>query len=166
VPARTWTTVAQVDGPWIVDFQPGRAAPAQAKFDKLQSLTESADPGVKYFSGIATYRQTFTAPRGLKAGAPVMLDLGQVGDIAQVFVNGREVGYAWKSPYRVDVARALRPGKNTLEVRVADKWVNRLIGDAQPGAKKITYTTLPTYKASAPLQPAGLIGPVTLVAGQ
>jgi hypothetical protein len=166
VAPRTWTQVGAVGGPWAVGFQPGRAAPATAKFDRLQSLTESADPGIKYFSGVATYRQTFTAPRGVKPGVPVMLDLGQVGDIAQVFVNGQEVGYAWKAPYRVDVTRALRPGKNTLEVRVADKWVNRLIGDAQPGAKKITYTTLPTYKASAELRPSGLIGPVTLVAGQ
>lgn len=164
VPAKTWTSVGKIEGPWTVAFQPGRAAPDSAKFDRLQSLTESADPGIKYFSGIAAYRQTFTAPRGLKPGAQVMLDLGQVGDIAQVFVNGQEVGYAWKAPYRVDVTRAIHPGKNALEVRVADKWVNRLIGDAQPGAKKITYTTLPTYKADAPLQPAGLIGPVTLLA--
>ena len=164
VPAKTWTQVAQVDGPWTVDFEPGRGAPAQAKFDRLQSLSENADPGIKYFSGIAAYRQTFTAPRGVKPGAPVMLDLGQVGDIAQVLVNGQEVGYAWKAPWRVDVTRAIRPGKNTLEVRVADKWVNRLVGDAQPGARKITYTTLPTYRADAPLKPSGLIGPVTLLA--
>ena len=164
VAARTWSQVGAVDGPWTVDFQPGRGAPAQAKVDKLQSLTESADPGVKYFSGIATYRQTFTAPRGLKAGAPVMLDLGHVGDIALVLVNGQEVGYAWKAPWRVEVTRAIHPGKNTLEVRVADKWVNRLVGDAQPGAKKITYTPLPTYRADAPLQPSGLLGPVTLLA--
>jgi hypothetical protein len=56
----------------------------------------------------------------------------------------------------------VRPGANHLEVRVANLWVNRLIGDAQPGAQKFTFTTLPTYQASAPLRPAGLIGPVTL----
>ena len=163
VPARAWTQAAQVDGPWDVTFQPGRGAPASANFDKLQSLTESADPGVKYFSGVATYRKTFTAPHGLKAGAPVLIDLGKVADIAQVFVNGKEVGYAWKAPYRVEVSSAIHAGENTLEVRVADRWVNRLVGDAQPGAKKITYTSLPTYKPDAPLRPSGLIGPVTLM---
>jgi hypothetical protein len=92
-----------------------------------------------------------------------MLDLGQVADIAQVFVNGQAVGYAWKAPYRVDIAGAIHPGRNALEVRVADRWVNRLIGDAQPGASKITYTSLPTYKPDAPLRPSGLLGPVTLL---
>ncbi|CAN7340515.1 glycosyl hydrolase [Phenylobacterium sp. LjRoot225] len=164
VPARTWTSVGKVDGPWTVAFQPGRAAPASARFDRLQSLTESADPGIKYFSGVAAYRQTFIAPRGLRPGAPVMLDLGQVADIAQVLVNGKEVGYAWKAPYRVEVTSAIRPGKNTLEVRVADRWVNRLIGDAQPGAKPITYTTMKAYKPDAQLRPSGLLGPVTLLA--
>jgi hypothetical protein len=64
----------------------------------------------------------------------------------------------------VDIGKAVRRGRNTLEIKVADLWVNRLIGDAQPGAKKITYTTLPTYRPDAPLRPAGLIGPVRLMA--
>src|SRR5207253_2759102 len=123
VPARTWTSVAKVEGPWAVSFQPGRGAPAAATLKALQSLSESADPGIRYFSGVATYRQTFAAPRGLKPGAPVMLDLGQVADIAQVFVNGQEVGYAWKAPYRVEVTRAIHPGRNSLEIRVADRWI-------------------------------------------
>jgi len=163
VPVRTWTAAGKVEGPWAVSFQPGRGAPAAARLDHLQSLSESADPGIRYFSGVATYRQSFTVPRGLKPGAPVMLDLGQVADIAQVFVNGQAVGYAWKAPYRVDITGAIHPGRNALEVRVADRWVNRLIGDAQPGASKITYTSLPTYKPDAPLRPSGLLGPVTLL---
>lgn len=157
-----WRAAATLDGPWTVDFQPGRGAPASVKFDRLQSWSDSADPGVKYFSGVATYRQSFQAPRGWKLGQPLMLDLGQAADVAQVSVNGQDVGYAWKAPYRVDVSKAVRPGKNTLEVKVANRWVNRLIGDQQPGAKKLTYTTLPTYKVDAPLQPSGLLGPVTL----
>ena len=161
VAERPWSTLAAVEGPWTVEFQPGRAAPPSITLDRLQSFTESADPGVKYFSGIATYRKIFTLPAGVKSGV-VALDLGQVADIAEVLVNGKSVGYAWKAPYRVDMSSAAHPGTNSLEVRVADRWVNRLIGDAQPGAKKITYTTLPTYKADAPLTPAGLLGPVTV----
>jgi hypothetical protein len=53
-------------------------------------------------------------------------------------------------------------GVNTVEVRVANLWVNRLVGDAQPGAAKVSFTTMPAYLAEAPLRPAGLIGPVTL----
>jgi hypothetical protein len=91
------------------------------------------------------------------------MDLGQVGDVAEVRVNGVFVGTAWKAPYRVDIGRAVRRGTNRLEVRVADLWVNRLIGDAQPGAKKITFTTIKAYGPGATLRPSGLIGPVTLL---
>jgi len=158
-----WTRVAEITGDWRVSFQPGRGAPAQVQLDKLQSLTENPDPGVKYFSGTMTYTTSFTLPGRRRVRAPLMLDLGAVGDIAQVAVNGEPVGYAWKAPYRVDIGKAVRRGRNTLTVTVADLWVNRLIGDAQPGARKITYTTLPTYRADAPLRPSGLIGPVTLL---
>jgi (4-O-methyl)-D-glucuronate---lignin esterase len=166
VPQPTWKQIASLDGSWEVAFQPGRGAPATMHFDTLQSFTQLPDPAVKYFSGVATYRQSFTVPSGVKSGAPVVLDLGTVADIAQIFLNGHEVGYAWKAPYRVAVTSALHAGKNILEIRVADRWVNRLIGDAQPGASKITYTSLPTYTADAPLRPAGLLGPVTLMTSE
>jgi hypothetical protein len=83
--------------------------------------------------------------------------------VAEVRVNGQLVGTAWKAPYRIDIGQAVRPGRNELEIRVANLWVNRLIGDAQPGASKVTFTTLPTYKPDAPLRPSGLMGPVTLM---
>ena len=94
------------------------------------------------------------------------LDLGQVGDLAEVRVNGRMVGTVWHAPYRLDISAATRPGTNRIEVRVANVWVNRLIGDAQPGAKPITWTAMPSYKPDAPLRPAGLIGPVTIKASR
>ena len=103
-------------------------------------------------------------PAGIKPGTPVQLDLGHVGDVAEVWVNDKPAGIAWKPPYTVDISEAVKPGQNRLRVRVADLWVNRLIGDAQPGAQKITYTSMPTYLASAPLRPSGLMGPVRLLA--
>jgi hypothetical protein len=158
-----WQRVASVDGRWRLAFQPGRGAPASAEADALKSLTEFSDPGIRYFSGVTTYRTTFQAPKGYKAGAPLSLDLGQVASVAEVVVNGRMVGTAWKAPYRVDIGSAAKAGRNDLEVRVANLWVNRLIGDAQPGATKVTFTTVPTYRANAPLRPAGLLGPVELL---
>jgi hypothetical protein len=167
-PARTvarpvWTPAGAVQGPWRLAFQPGRGAPAGAESPTLKSLTEFSDPGIRYFSGTTTYRTTFQAPRGYRPGGPLSLDLGKVADVAEVRVNGKLVGTAWKAPYRVEIGSAAHGGRNDLEVRVADLWVNRLIGDAQPGAQKITFTTLPTYKPDAPLRPAGLIGPVALL---
>ena len=99
---------------------------------------------------------------GAKRGQPLWLDLGKVGDLAEVRVNGQLAGTSWFAPYRLDIGRFVKSGSNQLEVKVANLWVNRLIGDKQPGAKPITFTVAPTYKRNAPLRPSGLIGPVTL----
>ncbi|MES2303796.1 MAG: glycosylhydrolase-like jelly roll fold domain-containing protein, partial [Pseudomonadota bacterium] len=155
-------TASALGGTWTVAFQPGRGAPASIALPKLGSLSEQADPAVKYFSGLATYTSTFNLPKSVKPGQPLWVNLGEVGEIAEVSVNGKHAGYAWHKPYRVDVAGAVKKGVNTIEVKVANLWVNRLIGDAQDGATKVTWTAIPTYTAAAPLRPSGLIGPVTL----
>lgn len=155
--------VMALDDGWTVAFEPGRGAPTEAKLDRLAALDTNADPRIRYFSGVVTYRRVVDLPAGRHEA--MTLDLGRVGDLAEVRVNGAVVGNAWHAPYRVDLGRSLRPGRNVLEVRVANTWVNRLIGDAQPGAAKVTWTSLPTYRADAPLRPAGLIGPVVLLVG-
>jgi hypothetical protein len=93
------------------------------------------------------------------------LDLGDVKNIAEVKVNGQLVGTVWKKPYRIDITKALKPGNNELAIGVTNLWVNRLIGDRQPGAgdKKITYTTMPFYQANSKLLPSGLLGPVRIL---
>ncbi len=157
-PAATPITIA---GPWTVAFQSGRGAPAETILPTLAPLERSTVPGIHFFSGIATYSSTFRLP-ATRSGKPMMLDLGKVGDLAEVRINGRMVGTAWHAPYRLDIGSAAKPGVNRIEVRVANVWVNRLIGDAQPGAKPITWTAMPSYRPDAPLRPAGLIGPVTI----
>ncbi|WP_068072378.1 glycosyl hydrolase [Novosphingobium lentum] len=154
--------VQTLSAPWTVAFQPGRGAPAQVAMPVLQPLDTSSDPGVRYFSGTATYSSSFTLAKLPPAGAPLWIDLGAIGDVAQVSVNGQPAGTTWFAPYRLDIARLAKPGRNTITVSVANLWVNRLIGDAQPGAKPITFTALPTYRPDAPLRRSGLIGPVTL----
>lgn len=149
---------------WTVSFQPGRGAPAQVMMPTLTPLELSADKGVRYFSGEATYRTRFTLPKGVKRGAPLWIDLGTIGDLAEVRVNGQSAGTTWFAPYRLDIGKLVKSGNNALEVKVANLWVNRLIGDQQPGADKITFTAAPTYKPDAPLRPSGLIGPVQLLA--
>ncbi len=162
VPAFVTTPVGTVDGAWEVSFQPGRGAPAQAKFDSLRSWSDSEDTGVKYFSGHGTYSKTIDAPAAWFApGAELWLDLGDVKNLAEVTVNGTSLGILWKAPFRVNVANVLKPGTNKLEVKVTNLWVNRLIGDQQPGAlQKYTFTTHNPYKANSPLLPSGLLGPV------
>jgi hypothetical protein len=154
--------IATIEGAWQVSFQPGRGAPASVTLPALAPLNDNADAGIRYFSGIATYARDFTTPAGWKAGQALWLNLGQVNEVAQVTLNGQVVGTAWHAPFRLDVSGAAKPGRNHVEIKVANLWINRLIGDAQKGAQKITFTTLPTYRADAPLRPSGLIGPVTL----
>ncbi|MFM9936577.1 MAG: glycosylhydrolase-like jelly roll fold domain-containing protein [Novosphingobium sp.] len=141
-------------------FQPGRGAPDSVVLPQLADWSKHADAGVRYFSGTATYRQVFKLPA--KTAKYLVLDLGEVREMAEVIVNGKSAGILWKPPYRADLTGFVKPGNNTLEVRVTNLWVNRLIGDEQPGAKPITFTKIMTYRADAPLRPSGLIGPVTL----
>jgi len=165
LPREIETPLGTVEGPWTVRFQAERGAPPQITLDALTSWSESADPGVRYFSGSGTYTTTFQAPADwMKFGARLWLDLGDVKNLAEVSVNGRPLGIVWKAPFRVEVTEAMKPGPNELQVKVTNLWVNRLIGDQQPGAaKKFTYTTQPFYRADSPLLPSGLLGPVRIL---
>jgi hypothetical protein len=165
LPDPVTTELATITGPWDVAFQPGRGAPATVRLEELISWSDSSDPGVKYFSGTGTYTKTIEAPAAwFKPGARLWLDLGAVKNLAEVTINGRPAGTIWKTPFRVDAASALKPGTNTLEIKVADLWVNRLIGDKQPGVTKTyTYTAVEFYKADSPLLPSGLLGPVRIM---
>src|SRR5262249_18794203 len=133
--------------------------------DKLIAWSESADPGVKYFSGTGTYTRTINAPADwFASGARLWLDLGDVKNLAEVLINGKQLGIVWKRPFRVDVTEALKTGANAVEIKVTNLWVNRLIGDQQPNVtRKYTYTTMPFYRADSPLLPSGLLGPVQLL---
>jgi hypothetical protein len=164
-PARTQEKLATVDGDWKLTFPPNWGAPAEAEFPKLISWTESAETGVKYFSGTATYHKQIVAPKEwFKPGARVMLDLGTVKEIAEVTINGKPVGgILWMPPFVVNVTDDLKPGVNELSVRVTNLWPNRMIGDLQPGVTKAyTWTDFKPFKADSPLLESGLLGPVTV----
>ncbi|MXO71915.1 glycoside hydrolase [Altererythrobacter buctensis] len=151
--------------PWQVTFQPGRGAPeGPHTFNHLQSLHTLDNPGLRHFSGVSNWTTAFDVPAAALSSR-LWLDLGQVGDVAEVWINGTYAGTSWFAPDRVDITRHVRAGSNRVEVRVANLWVNRLIGDVQPGAERVTFTAAPTYHPDAPLRPAGLIGPVRLLQG-
>ena len=149
----------------------GRRVPAESRRARQDHaahagvLARARGPGVKYFSGTGTYTKTIQAPaEWFQAGATLWLDLGDVKNLAEVTVNGKPLGTFWKAPFRVDVTSALKPGANTLEIKVVNLWVNRLIGDQQEGVTtKYTYTAQQFYRADSPLLPSGLIGPVQVV---
>jgi hypothetical protein len=152
-----------IRGPWEVRFQPGRGAPEKIVMEQLADWSEHPDPGVKYFSGQATYRTTFSLDPKLDAGnSKLMLDLGQVFVCAQVKVNGRDLGILWRQPFRMEITHAVKPGENTLEITIANLWPNRLIGDKTlPAVERIAWTTWNPFTKDSPLLKSGLLGPVT-----
>lgn len=163
------SVVATLQGPWDVSFPANLGAPAKLQLPELQPWTVNTDPGVKYFSGTAAYTKVVRAPAAwFRPGTRLLLDLGKVGDVAEVSVNGQTLGVLWKSPYQVDVTGILKRGENRLEIKVTNQWTNRLIGDrSAPPEKKVlgASTAAPGGMGpmSQPLPEAGLIGPVTLI---
>ncbi|MBV9182347.1 MAG: glycoside hydrolase, partial [Acidobacteria bacterium] len=164
IPRPIMVRMATLSGPWAVAFQAGRGAPPSITLNQLSDWSQSQDPGVKYFSGIGTYRNTVQAPaEWFHNGHRLWLDLGEVRNLAEVTLNGKKLGQTWHPPYRIDVTSALRPGRNEVTIEVVNAWVNRLIGDQQPGATELTFADVKPYKANSPLLPSGLLGPVTII---
>jgi hypothetical protein len=148
-----------LDGPWKVTFDPKLGGPDRpVTFARLDDWTTRSEEGIHYYSGVAVYRKTFEVS---DASRPLEIDLGDVRSIARVRLNGREIATLWKAPYRIDVAAAVRQGKNALEIEVVNTWLNRLIGDDLRGAaKRVASATLKTW--TGPVLPSGLLGPVTI----
>ena len=150
--------------PWPRWKVPGSSASSRTAGRRPRSrstaglVDDSSDEGVKYFSGTATYTRTLDAPASwFKLGTRLWIDLGDVKNLAEVSVNGKPLGIVWKTPFRVDVTGALKPGPNQLTIRVTNVWVNRMIGDRQSETAKHYTLTVPTfYKASSPLLGFGL----------
>lgn len=183
----------EIRGPWNLSFPKGWGAPEQVMLPELISWTDHANSGVKYFSGTATYRRRFeVSTLDLRNDCGLYLDLGCVEVMAEVMLNGHDLGIFWKPPFRAEVTRILRAGANDLEVRVVNLWPNRLIGDEQlpddcqwskqrwgevlskfpdwllqnkpRPSERLTFTTWKHWRKDDPLLDSGLLGPVRIVA--
>ena len=159
--------VQSLAGPWRVKFDPRWGGPENAVFDELVSWTQRPEPGIKFYSGTATYENAFDWPATAgNSDAPprVWLDLGRVRELAEVRVNGQACGIVWSPPFRVDITGALKPGRNSLAVDVVNFWPNRIIGDAAlPADQRLTRTNIRKLTATTPLIASGLFGPVQLL---
>jgi hypothetical protein len=182
----------ELTGSWDVQFASGWGAPERITLEKLISWSEHSDAGVKYFSGAGTYRKRFTVPAGLAGkNRQLVLDLGKVQVMAEVKLNGKDLGILWKSPFYVDITDAVKTGENELEVKVVNLWVNRMIGDEQlpedsdrnangtlkawpqwvqegksNPAGRYTFTSWRLWKKGDALLESGLLGPVTIRAAE
>jgi hypothetical protein len=151
-------------GPWTLSFPDGWGAPSSVPVRRFQSWTESQNPGVRYFSGTATYSSTLHIPRAqLSTQRQVWLDLGNVREIASVVVNGIPVQTMWREPFVARIDHQLHAGDNKVEIKVTNLWPNRLIGDLQPSATtRYTHTNVRAYTKDSPLLPSGLLEPVSV----
>ena len=179
----------EISGAWQVSFPPDFGAPPEVTLPELISLHKHSEPGVKYFSGTATYTKQVTLSPGAPSGERRLhLDLGWVHAVAQVRLNGKDLGLLWKPPFRVDITSDARRGDNKLEVLVTNQWVNRLIGDEllppeneygpdgaikvipqwfiegkpKPPGGRTTFATWKHHTKDSPLLVSGLVGPVRL----
>ena len=178
----------EIKGDWKLKFTPGWNAPEEIILPKLTSWTTSDVNGIRYYSGTATYHKQFDMTQDFSGNADkVILDLGQVLYLAQVKLNGQDLGILWKYPFRLDITNALKTGSNDLEIAVTNLWPNRLIGDEQypddcqwdgsalkawpdwflknqprPVKERLTFTTWKHWNKDDPLMPSGLIGPVKI----
>jgi hypothetical protein len=155
-----------IEGPWEVEFPPlapSDKEPLKTTFEKLASWSDSTVERIQHFSGTATYRKTFQVSGFRSPVSKIFLDLGNVKNLAEATLNGKPLGILWKEPFRVDVTDALVEGKNELAIQITNLWANRLIGDQKlPEKERSTWTSGEFFKATDPLLPSGLLGPVTI----
>ena len=131
--------------------------------DVLFDWATAGDDAIKYYSGAAQYRNQFELDK--LPDTDIYIDLGNVMVMAKVKVNGKYMGGAWTSPYRVNITDGLKKGINTVEVEVVNNWQNRIIGDMRlPEKDRKVWMTVNPWTADSPLQPSGLLGPVKIVA--
>ncbi len=183
------TDTLSLDADWNVNFPPNLGAPASVHLEKLADLSLHSNEGVRHFSGTATYRKKFVLNHEPSAINHFFLNLGNVQVIAEIIVNGQNLGVLWKQPFRANISSALKSGDNELEIRVTNLWINRLIGDAAkmrtagfmytaggqlkkwpdwisqdapPADAPATFATWQHWHANDKLSPSGLLGPVTL----
>jgi hypothetical protein len=186
-----YKTVQHISAPWEVQFDPRWGGPEKTViFEELADWRDREEPGIRFYSGTAIYRNTFTLPAEQNDTMnEVFIDLGEVQELAKVTVNGIDCGIAWKPPFRVNITGAVRPGENQVEIRVVNTWVNRMIGDehlpedsewidwvrlkewpewflrkdtVRPSGR-YTFTTVKHYKKDDDLLSSGLSGPVNIV---
>ena len=156
--------VSEVAGPWQVSFTSPFDETSKKTYPVLESWTKSDDRFIQYFSGTAVYTTEFSVNSKLRTpNSKLLLDLGEVWNLAQVTVNGKTFDPLWNPPFRVDITDAVKKGRNDLKIEVVNTWVNRLIGDLNlPEAERKSWISINPHTAQSPLRPAGLLGPVEL----
>ncbi|WP_347840164.1 glycosyl hydrolase [uncultured Draconibacterium sp.] len=155
--------IATIDNSFEVEFANKEIGPKETiTFQKLSDWSKSSDDKIKYYSGAANYKTTFTIDE-IPENGELYINLGEVAVMAEVKINGKEVGGVWISPYRLNVSDFVKKGENQLEIEVVNLWRNRMIYDKQlPEKEKYTWTVVDDIKEGEKPHVSGLLGPVTI----
>jgi hypothetical protein len=163
------SVAAKLEGAWEVSFDAKWGGPEKIIFPELQDWAQRSEEGIRHYSGMATYRKRFDFPTSdFRPPTSLFLDLGNVHELAEVTLNGRSLGVLWCAPWRVDITDIVKAKDNQLEIKIANLWPNRLIGDAaKPQSERLTWTlNRQPYKVDSPLLASGLLGPVIITVNQ
>jgi len=155
--------VQVLDENWELQFDPEFKGPKEVvKTNKLFDWSTSENDQIKYYSGTVIYKKEFVWKA--KDSNKIWLDLGEIANIAEISINGKDCGTLWTFPYKTAISHALQKGKNTIIIKITNTWANRLMGDEKlPKEERLTWTTAPYRLEGSPLLKAGLLGPVTIV---
>jgi len=158
-----YKVIATVEGPFTVDFVNKYIGPAKPQtFTTLEDWSKSENEEIKYYSGTAVYRTSFSMHE-IPENEDVFINLGNVSVMAEVKLNGQEVGGVWIAPYRLNVTGILQEGENKLEIEVVNIWRNRLIKDKMlPEDQRYTWTVVEDIREGEEPHVSGLLGPVTV----
>ncbi|MEO8415220.1 MAG: glycosyl hydrolase, partial [Ginsengibacter sp.] len=160
-------TTSLITGGWNIHFDTLWGGPNLVHTDTLQSWTNFKNEGIKYYSGSAVYKKAFKVKAANLQGTRVILELGNVLEMASIKINGNAMNVTWAAPFQFDITRFVKPGDNQLEVEVVNLWPNRLIGDGKLApAKRLTRTNIVKFDAPGAdefLRESGLLGPVKLM---
>ncbi|WP_462410307.1 glycosylhydrolase-like jelly roll fold domain-containing protein [Neobacillus sp. Marseille-QA0830] len=136
----------EVAGVWNVSLAAAQEYPVFSNHFTLEKLQNIAKPKLyPDFSGTIQYEIGFDLDEA--ASHHYVLDLGDVYEVAEVFINGESVGTKMAKPYRFDVSRFVNEGENVLKVEVTNT-----LGTQQ-------QDFLSQFRA---LQPSGLLGQVKI----
>ena len=150
-----------IDTSWEINFESKNIAPETITTTELMDWSKSEVDLLKYYSGKANYTTTFTYQKSDAKAA--VIDLGEVGVMATVTLNGKNIGTSWMAPYRLDITDALQEGENKLEIKVVNVWRNRLTGDKTlPLEERTTSVLVDNITRKEEVISSGLIGPVTI----
>lgn len=165
--------VFRLNGTWDVQFAGEDAPPDKFRWTGLPSWTDVEQ--IRHFSGRARYVTEFALPEAYFAeGILLHLSVGDVGNVAEIRLNGEPVGVHWMRGQEFRVDGIARPGINTLEVEVTNTLINRVSGlDAFPDVPEELQSVFgtgiqETFPAAEklfgfePLPRSGLLGPVRI----